>query len=220
VTDVPIDALPQEFMEGRFEIPQEFMGPAMTALKSEKQQRLAFIRGCGETNMREAMRGAGYEGNIAQSGYRLIRQEKMAAAIREVATRVLFSLAPAAINELSLKLKDRKGRHHWEAVQLILSLTGFTAKTEHHVTVEHKDDSRLVGFAMTLAAEMGVEAQKLIGRLDDPKLIEAEEQGVGYGMTEPDAEGIRYPQSRQGKWVLTPPGEPTPTSDVIEDEGA
>jgi hypothetical protein len=44
-------------------------------------------------------------------------------------------------------------------------------QTAHHVTVEHVDDRRMVEFAMKLAAEMGVEAQKLIGRIDN-KLIE------------------------------------------------
>ena len=47
------------------------------------------------------------------------------------------------------------------------------AQTAHHVTVEHVDDRRMVDFARKRATELGIEADKLVGRIDG-KLIEQE----------------------------------------------
>ena len=59
-----------------------------------------------------------------------------------------------------------------KAAQVIINYA-HPVQTAHHVTVEHVDDRRMVDFALKLAAEMGVEAGKLVGRIDG-KLIEQE----------------------------------------------
>ncbi|MGB8547341.1 MAG: hypothetical protein WCD82_04000, partial [Xanthobacteraceae bacterium] len=67
---------------------------------------------------------------------------------------------------------DERHKDRLKAAQVIINYA-HPVQTAHHVTVEHVDDRRMMEFALKLAAEMGVEAGKLVGRIDG-KLIEQE----------------------------------------------
>jgi hypothetical protein len=77
---------------------------------------------------------------------------------------------PDALTVVHEIMSDTKHKDRLKAAQVIINYA-HPVQTAHHVTVEHVDDRRMMEFALKLAAEMGVEAQKLIGRIDD-KLIE------------------------------------------------
>ena len=77
---------------------------------------------------------------------------------------------PDALTVVHEIMADKNHKDRLKAAQVIINYA-HPVQTAHHVTVEHVDDRRMLEFAMKLAAEMGVEAQTLIGRIDD-KLIE------------------------------------------------
>ena len=66
--------------------------------------------------------------------------------------------------------KRSRGADRLKAAQIFID-RHHPVQTTHHVTVEHVDDRRMVEFAMKLADELGIESQKLIGRIDG-QLIE------------------------------------------------
>jgi hypothetical protein len=73
-------------------------------------------------------------------------------------------------------MRDTKHKDRLKAAQVIINYA-HPVQTAHHVVVEHVDDRRMLEFALKLAEEMGVEAGKLIGRVDG-KLIEHDEGEV------------------------------------------
>lgn len=155
-------------------IPPEVMGPAMRALPNDRQRLFAYLIACKEKPS-DAARIAGFaaEGNEANhrhQGWRLRHYPAVQAAVKEVSYHVLGGLVPAALWELGQMLKSRDVRVRCRAVEIVLDRTGFAAKTEHKVTVEHTDDGRMLLFAERLAEELGIGREKLVG----PNVIEGE----------------------------------------------
>ena len=79
---------------------------------------------------------------------------------------------PDALGVVYQIMGDERHKDRLKAAQVIINYA-HPAQTAHHVTVEHVDDRRMVDFALKLASELGIEAQTLIGRIDN-KLIEQE----------------------------------------------
>jgi hypothetical protein len=140
------------------------MGPAMLALSTDKMRRFAVLMGCGELNASTAASRAGYSDNgVAVVAHRLKHRPDVQAAIREVAERVFENCMPLAIASAQAILRDDKHPAHARMIETMLDRTGFGAKSEHKVTVEHRD---LTGPAMLarineLAEKFGIGAGKL-----------------------------------------------------------
>jgi phage terminase small subunit len=171
---------------------EDGIGPAMSAL-SERQR--AFVRafvnqgrqwhgdaGPWSPDAGAAARAAGYgtDGSSDEyfrvQGHRVLHNDQVQAAILEcsrkdvnvaaavIATPVTIAIA---LNE-SLPTKERL-----RACEMLFNRGGMPAQTEHKVTVEHVDDSRMLEFADRLAAELGVDRARLIGvNVGGPRLIE------------------------------------------------
>lgn len=161
------------------DIPEEFIGPKMQALATDKRRRFAWIMGCGERSAADAARRAGFsdvkEGCKVRAS-QMMHDPDVLAAIEEVARKVLLGLAPLAIRQARGVLEDPEHPAHARMIETILDRTGHFAKTEHKVTVEHTLDTKeLEDFARRLAAESGIDPARLLG-VNSPsmKVIEHE----------------------------------------------
>ena len=110
--------------------------------------------------------------SLKVTAFKIFYDPRMLAAMRELGEQFLRGGVPDAIAVVHEIMGDKKHKDRLKAAQVIINYAHPT-QTAHHVTVEHVDDRRMVDFALKLAAEMGVEAGKLVGRIDG-KLIEQE----------------------------------------------
>jgi hypothetical protein len=157
------------------------LGPAMRALPSDRWRAAAMARfmvkpGRGGGNA-AACRAAGFTGttdSLKSTAYRVFHDPRMLEALHELGEAYIKQGVPDALMTVTSIMADKRSRgaDRLKAAQIFID-RHHPAQTTHHVTVEHVDDHRMVEFAMKLASEMGVEAQKLIGRIDG-KLIEHE----------------------------------------------
>jgi hypothetical protein len=115
---------------------------------------------------------------LKQIAYKIFHDPRMQAALREVGEAYIKSGVPDALMTVTEIMEDKrsKGADRLRAAQIFID-RHHPLQTAHHVTVEHVDDHRMMEFAVKLAAEMGIEASKLIGRVDG-KLIEHDENKV------------------------------------------
>ena len=155
----------------------------MRALASDQARRFAWLMACGARSARAAAIGAGYsdvKDGAKVRAHELMHNPKVLEAIVEASRSVLLGLAPMAISAAKRILEDPDHPSHGRMVEAVLDRTGFSAKTEHKVTVEHTVDTREIeDLARRLAAETGVDARRFLGT-GEPKLIEGEvvhEQG-------------------------------------------
>ena len=156
------------------------LGPAMRALPSDRWRAAAVARfmvqpGVGGGNT-AACRIAGFgsttKGSMKVTAFNVFHDPRMLAAMRELGEQFLRGGVRDAIAVVHEIMGDKKHKDRLKAAQVIINYA-HPVQTAHHVTVEHVDDRRMMEFALKLAAEMGVEAGKLVGRIDG-KLIEHE----------------------------------------------
>jgi len=139
------------------DIPDEFLGPAMLGLSNPKHRHFAYLMGLAEVSGAEAARQAGYSDHMDAArvqASRMMQKPEIIEAVREVAGKVLGGLVPLAIRAAKRILEDPKHPAHARMAESILDRTGFSAKTEHKVTVEHTADlAQLEEYARRLALE-------------------------------------------------------------------
>jgi hypothetical protein len=166
----------------RVPIDLKTLGPAMRKLPSDRWRAAAVARfmvkpgrtpGGGNT---AACRVAGFgdttPGSMKVTAHRVFHDPRMLAALDELGREFLRGGVPDALAVVYEIMGDERHKDRLKAAQVIINYA-HPVQTAHHVTVEHVDDRRMVDFALKLAAEMGVEAGKLVGRIDG-KLIEHE----------------------------------------------
>lgn len=143
------------------------MGPKMAALWDDRVRTFALLMACGETNAAQAAREAGYSDEAEACKVRahhLMRNPGVLAAIEEATRTCLQWLAPRAIGAAKRILDDPKHRAHARMIEVVLDRTGFFAKTEHKVLVEHTVDLKeLEALARRLALENGIDPARFIG---------------------------------------------------------
>jgi phage terminase small subunit len=158
-------------------IPEDYTnGPAMSVLRSDKQRRFCFLMGSGLTTAAEAAREAGYSDNgeaAKRTAYKMMQEDNVLAAIREVAVKALGGLVPLAIRTAEDILNDRTiPAERARMLSTILDRTGHSPKFEQKITVEHRHDYReLEEFARRLAIESGLREDHF---LPQPKVIEGD----------------------------------------------
>jgi hypothetical protein len=158
------------------------LGPAMRNLPSDRWRAAAVARFMvkrgrwgGNT---QAVRVAGFgneEGtttprSMRATAYKVFHDPRMLAALDELGKEFLRGGVPDALTVVHEIMSDKKHKDRLKAAQVVINYA-HPVQTAHHVTVEHVDDRRMVDFALKLATELGIEAQKLIGRIDG-QLIE------------------------------------------------
>lgn len=157
------------------DIPEEYIGPKMAALRDDRMRRFAWFIGTGSLNASRAARDAGYSPHAAGSrvqAHKLQLRPDVQAAIREVAERAFEGLMPAAIQATKAILENERHPAHDRVALAVLDRTGFGAKSEHKVTVEHRDMTGPMMLARIneLAAKFGIAP-----RVQEPLLLEATE---------------------------------------------
>jgi hypothetical protein len=156
------------------------LGPAMRKLPSDRWRAAAVARfmvaSGGRGGNAAACRAAGFAGTTPGSmkviAHRVFHDPRMLAALDELGREFLRGGAPDAISVMFEIMGDQTHKDRLKAAMCIINYA-HPAQTAHHVTVEHVDDRRMVDFARKLATELGIEADKLVGRIDG-KLIEQE----------------------------------------------
>jgi phage terminase small subunit len=145
----------------------ELVGPKMAALWDDRVRTFALIMAAGEENGAKAAREAGYSDAGEACKVRaseLMHNPAVLAAIEEASRSSLQWLAPRAIGAAKAILGDPKHKAHARMIEVVLDRTGFFAKTEHKVTVEHTVDLKdLEALARRLAQENGIAPERFIG---------------------------------------------------------
>ena len=147
------------------------LGPAMKALKTERQRAFAWAFVTNGGNAGRAAAEAGYSpGNIdgaRVTGHRLAHTEAVLEAIHECCTRLIHSATPAAIRALLEIVNTVGAKDRARAAELILSRTGFPQTTEHMVKVKKDEhtEAEMIAICVKIAKELGVPGSKLIGSL-------------------------------------------------------
>jgi phage terminase small subunit len=156
------------------EIPEGAIGPRMRALRTDKQRAFCWIMATGVENAAGAARLAGYADNgslqnnarsaVRVTAHHLMQDPDILDAIEECTRATLRGLAPVAVDRAHAILKDPKHPYHGRMIETVLDRTGFFAKSEHTMKVEHSVDVReLEALARRLAKENGISAEKLLG---------------------------------------------------------
>jgi phage terminase small subunit len=166
------------------EVPEEVMfGPKMRALSSDRQRKFCWLMASGAKSAAECARQAGYEDNgsiwdnsksgVRVTAHRLAHDPKVQEAIEEATRATLQGLAPIAVKHARMILEDRKHPYHGRMIEAVLDRTGFFARSEHVMKVEHAVDERaMMELARKLAAENGIDVKRLLG--EGVKQIEGE----------------------------------------------
>jgi len=146
---------------------EQFMGPRLRALPNDRKRRFAVLMAGGELNQTEAAREAGYSdqsGAAKVQACLMMQDPDVKAAIEECTRGQMDALAPKAIACAKAILDDPGHKKHAFMTVAVLDRTGFFAKTEHKVTVEHTVDLKeLEALARRLALEGGIPVERLIG---------------------------------------------------------
>lgn len=163
----------------------EELGPAMAAL-TEKQR--AFVRHAIADPLaprREWALAAGYSDasdGAKVTACQLMQNEKVLDALtEETRKRVRFGgwIGIEGLIDIA-RLKDHPKR--FDACVALADRGGFTAKTEHKLTVEHVSDGRIVEIAARFAAEFCIDRQRLVGgNVIEGKVVSRETEEASDG---------------------------------------
>jgi hypothetical protein len=171
--------------------PLDDMPEALREIRDERRRAFAWNYVFCAGNGAEAARAAGYSDHLEAckvAAHRQLQRDDVHAAIKELTTKYLFSLAPKAIFRLTEILDNPNHPRHIKAIEMALDRTGHAPQTEHKVTVEHVNDGRFAELAARLATELGVERAKMLG--ENVKVIEHKAEDVSRGtIGESDGEG-------------------------------
>lgn len=112
---------------------REHWTPAFAGLSTDKVRRFVWAYLFGGTNAAAAAKWAGYS-NASNAcdvrGHDLLQRDDVHAALRELSSKYLFSLAPKAIVRLGQLLDERDHPKHFAAVALTMQSTYFPQRQE------------------------------------------------------------------------------------------
>jgi phage terminase small subunit len=126
------------------------LGPAMLALSPKRRLFvLELANGPGGYGSEvRAARASGYSGDdetVRAAAYKIVHDDKVQAALREVGAKMIRASAFAAIRQTERIANDVEHRDCLKACLALLDRGGFAVESHHTVTVEHKslDDQAL-----------------------------------------------------------------------------
>jgi hypothetical protein len=166
--------------------------PALAALRGDRQRKFAWAYLFSGGEGMASARAAGYSdtGEACKvRAFELLQRDDIQAALREISTKYLFSLAPKAIVRLG-ELLDKPDNHkHFDAIRLTMASTLFPERTsiEHHhsgtIELSHTDAALE---ALTYLRSMAVPREKLVEQFGHSGLVRyekmLEEQETKKGM--------------------------------------
>ena len=102
---------------------------------------------------------------VTKAAYRLMRDPTVLEAFREAAVAQVSGMVPRAVKALDDIMNDPKSRHHYKAIDGVLSRAGLPEIKEHKTTIVHKvDRQELVANILRLVERLGI-------ALDPTKLL-------------------------------------------------
>lgn len=120
----------------------EDWGPAMAALRPRQRVFVQEYLNNGGVNAQDAARKAGYDkgsqGSLDVQAYRLIRDKKVLAAIREECMNRMQSFGPEMFNIIVAIARDPNtpAGERRKSAEAVMDRIGMQAVTEHVVTVQ------------------------------------------------------------------------------------
>jgi hypothetical protein len=166
-------------------------GPAMRRLSERHRVFVLALAGqVGPPNYVRAARIAGYpirsDGGdpsaekqyhvIRQIAHRLMQNERILEALREIAGKRLLADTMLAANALGVIVRNPQHKDHTRAVLEVLDRAGLNAEQRIKVQHHHTDETgaTMVERIRALAARLGVDEAKLLGgnAVAAPKLID------------------------------------------------
>jgi hypothetical protein len=160
--------------------------PRLASLKPRERKFVwEYLRNRG--NASAAAKEAGYAENakhphyIRVQGHRMLHRKKIAEAIDEVAKRHFGNLLVPAVSAAEAIISNPKHPQHAAVVLSMLSRLGLTERTEHTMTVEHKDLGRAEMLARIgqLARELELDPARLLGVNAVPMRVINDEKNTG-----------------------------------------
>ncbi len=160
-------------------------GPAVKRLTDQQRAFVfALLDQGGKPNYAAAARTAGYsdtkEGAKVR-GHAAAHNSKVIDALHEEAGKRFRLLGWAGVRGLARIASDRKHPDHFKANKELADRFGFSAVTEHKVTVEKTDltGAALMARIMEVASKLGVDPVVLLGEnAAPPKMRQIEAQVV------------------------------------------
>src|SRR6516165_6798216 len=135
-------------------------GPATSALKPLAQRFVEIMQTHAHIGQARALRLAGHKGSdmaVTKAAYRLMRDPTVLEAFREAAVAQVSGMVPRAVKALDDIMNDPKSRHHYKAVDGVLSRAGLPQIKEHKTTVVHKVDRKEpVASIATMVERLGI----------------------------------------------------------------
>jgi hypothetical protein len=104
-------------------------------------------------------------------GWRLAHDHRIQAALYEMGTRRLHSLAPAALAAIELMVRDPQSRHHFKACEAVLGRV-HAVQTSHVVNVKHQVEPSPQATAAVLARIAELTAQLRVDQTRLPPMID------------------------------------------------
>lgn len=113
------------------------------------------------------------------NGYKLMRDERILAAIREEATKELAGAALIGVKVMIEIAQDRDHKDRLKAAEKLAAINGFTA--EQRIVVEHisPDNKGMIAEIRSMAAQLGLDPKQLIsatGFIEDAEFTEVEDE--------------------------------------------
>lgn len=159
-------------------------GKAMSALPDQYHDFVIRLMELGPTK-KAAAKAASDVGFTSLHGYKLMRDDRVLAAIREESTKQLAGAALLGVKVMVEIAQDPEHKDRYRAAKDLAAINGFTA--EQRIVVEHishdsKDQIRQIKL---MAAQLGLDPKQLIAGAG---IIEAEFTEVEEGNNEQDGE--------------------------------
>jgi hypothetical protein len=109
-------------------------GPATSALKPLAQRFVEIMQTHAHIGQARALRLAGHKGSdmaVTKAAYRLMRDPTVLEALREAAVAQVSGMVPRAVKALDDIMNDPKSRHHFRAIDGVLSRARLPEIKEH-----------------------------------------------------------------------------------------
>ena len=162
-------------------------GPAMLKLTINQRRFVLYLLDNIGCNWQAAYIAAGYSNTtsaLAAGVNQLRHNPKIIAALAEMCRRRLDSGSLAALNALDTIVNNPNHKSHFEAIRLVLALTGFQEVKQQKIEVDHNlvHPQEAIAKLKALAQRQGIPADRLLeqcSEVTDVEFVEVEPQPAG-----------------------------------------
>jgi hypothetical protein len=141
---------------------------AVQALRNPRERMFVWSYLFLGANGAAAARAAGYTdhaNNAKCRAHHLLNRDDIQAALREICTKYLFSLAPKALIRLEALLDKPDHKQHVKAIEMTLNRAGFGERTQIEINARHThviDHTQAAVEDLRKLMELGVPRAELV----------------------------------------------------------